>query len=320
MIFSKIIGTGCYLPKKFISNDDISKILDTSDEWITTRTGIKNRHIAADDENTSDLATMAVKRALKDGGLIANDLDAIILATTTPDIIFPASATKIQHNIGMTKGFAFDVQAVCSGFLYALLVADSFLKTGKAKRVAVIGAEVMSRIVDWKDRNTCVLFGDGSGAVILEQCEGKKNNGIIDIDLYSDGQYIDMLLVNGSISKENCSGKIEMNGREVFRHAVTKMMAAIKSIVHKNNLELGDLDWLLLHQANDRIIRLVAEKLGVEQHKAISMVHAHANTSAASIPLALDHSIKEQKIKRGDLIALSAIGGGLTWGSALLKL
>ncbi len=320
MIFSKVIGIGSYLPEKISTNDDLSKIIDTSDEWITTRTGIKKRHIAEEDEHTSDLATQALQNALKDAEITENDLDTIIVATTTSDLIFPATAVKVQNNIGMKKGFAFDIQAVCSGFLYALQIADSFIKTQKTKRVAIVGAEVMSRIVDWSDRNTCVLFGDGAGAVILEQSEGQQNDGILDVALYSDGQYSDLLMVNGGVSKGNISNKIEMNGREVFRHAVTKMTDSIKRIVDKNDFNIQDLDWVLLHQANHRIIKSVAQKLGIEECKAISTVHEHANTSAASIPLALDRYVKNGKAKPGDLIALSAIGGGLTWGSALLKL
>ena len=320
MIFSKVIGIGSYLPEKISTNDDLSKIIDTSDEWITTRTGIKKRHIAKEDEHTSDLATQALQSALENAKITGNDLDTIIVATTTPDLIFPATAVKVQNNISMKKGFAFDIQAVCSGFLYALQIADSFIKTQKTKRVAIVGAEVMSRIVDWSDRNTCVLFGDGAGAVILEQSEGQQNDGILDVALYSDGQYSDLLMVNGGVSKGNISNKIEMNGREVFRHAVTKMTDSIKRIVDKNDFNIQDLDWVLLHQANHRIIKSVAQKLGIEECKAISTVHEHANTSAASIPLALDRYVKNGKAKPGDLIALSAIGGGLTWGGALLKL
>ena len=320
MIFSKVIGVGSYLPKKFSTNHDLAKIIDTSDEWISTRTGIKKRHIADEDEHTSDLATCALQRALESAGIHENDLDAIIVATTTPDLIFPATAVKVQYNIGMKGGFAFDIQAVCSGFLYALQIADSFIKRQVTKRVAIIGAEVMSRIVDWNDRNTCVLFGDGAGAVILEQCEEEQNRGILDIKLYSDGQYSNLLMVNGGGSKGNMSNKIEMNGREVFRHAVTKMTDSIKAIVDKNNFNIQHLDWLLLHQANHRIIKSIVQRLEIEEDKAISTVHEHANTSAASIPLALDKYIKNGKVKQGDLIALSAIGGGLTWGSALLRL
>ena len=320
MIFSKIIGIGSYLPKKFFTNDDLAKITNTSDEWITTRTGIKKRHIASNNEYTSDLATYALQKALENAKMTGSDLNAIIVATTTPDLIFPATAVEVQNNIGMQQGFAFDIQAVCSGFLYALQIADSFIKTQVTKRVAVVGAEIMSRIVDWNDRNTCVLFGDGAGAVILEQCEEQQNKGILDINLYSDGQYANLLMVNGGISKGNMNNKIEMNGREVFRHAVTKMTDSIKDILNKNDFDIQNLDWILLHQANYRIIKSVAQKLQIEESKAISTVHEHANTSAASIPLALDSYVKKGKVKQGDLIALSAIGGGLTWGSALLRL
>ena len=320
MIYSRIIGIGGYLPKKIVTNDDLAKTVDTSDEWIITRTGIKKRHIADSNECTSDLAVYALQNALKDAGITANDLDAIIVATTTPDLIFPATAVEVQDSIGMKNGFAFDIQAVCSGFLYALQIADSFIKTRVVKRIAVVGAEIMSRIVDWNDRNTCILFGDGAGAVILEQCEKQQNEGILDINLYSEGQYSDLLMVNGGVAKGNMDSKIEMNGREVFRHAVTKMTDSIKTIVSKNNFNMQSLDWILLHQANHRIIKSVAQRLQIDECKAISTVHEHANTSAASIPLALNSYIKDGKVKKGDLIALSAIGGGLTWGSALLRL
>jgi 3-oxoacyl-[acyl-carrier-protein] synthase-3 len=317
MIFSKIIGVGSYLPKKFMTNEDLSKMVDTSDEWITTRTGIKKRHLIAENENTSDLATNALKNALISSKLSSDDLDAIIVATTTPDRIFPATAAKVQNNIGMKGGFAFDVQAVCAGFIYALQVADSFLKSQKAKRIAVIGADAMSKIVNWQDRNTCVLFGDGAGCVILEQRVQDKNEGILDIQLYSDGQYEEFLMVS---DEGEVPGTIQMNGSEVFRHAVTKMSDSIKSILDKNGTNIEDLDWVLLHQANYRIIKAVAQKLEIDIEKAISTVDQHANTSAASIPLALDSYIRDGKVKEGDLIALSAIGGGLTWGSALLRL
>ncbi|WPX96737.1 beta-ketoacyl-ACP synthase III [Candidatus Bandiella euplotis] len=320
MIFSKIVGIGSYLPENFLTNDELSKTVDTSDEWITTRTGIKKRHIAPEQQYTSDLATEALKNALTHVELTPNYLDAIIVATTTPDRIFPATAVRVQNNIGMRGGFAFDIQAVCAGFIYALQVADSLLKAQQVKRIAVIGADVMSRIVDWKDRNTCVLFGDGAGCVILEQREGEKNDGILDIKLYSDGQYEEFLMVDGGVSRKNKESKIRMAGSEVFRHAVIKMSDSIKSIVEKNKLSIHDLDWLLLHQANYRIIKAVAEKLEINMDKAISMVSEHANTSAASIPLALDCYVKDAKVKTGDLIALSAIGGGLAWGSALIRL
>ena len=314
MTSSKIIGVGSYLPDKILTNNDLEKIVDTSDEWIQTRTGIKKRHIAGDNQKTSDLATIALKNAMNKTKISSSDLDAIILATTTPDLVFPATAVKVQNNIGMHSGFAFDVQAVCSGFLYALQMADSLIKSNKAHRVAVIGAETMSRIVDWTDRSTCVLFGDGAGAVILEKTDNKNNNSIIDIELFSDGKYQDILTVNGGVSSGNLDKKITMSGREVFRYAVTKMPESIKSIVAKNNITLEDLDWVLLHQANERIIKSVLEKLSMNNAKAISTVQHHANTSAASIPLALDHYMLKDKVKSGDLLALSAVGGGLDLG------
>lgn len=319
MTSSKIIGVGSYLPDKILTNNDLEKIVDTSDEWIQSRTGIKKRHIADKDQLTSDLATKALKNAIKYANIFPNDLDVIILATTTPDLVFPATAVKVQNNIEMHSGYAFDVQAVCSGFLYALQIADSLIKSNKANRVAVIGAETMSRIIDWNDRSTCVLFGDGAGAVILEKTED-NNSGIIDIELFSDGKYQDILIVNGGVSSGNLDKKITMNGREVFRYAVTKMPESINSIVKKHNLTVEDLDWVLLHQANQRIIKSVLEKLELDIEKAIFTIQHHANTSAASIPLALDNYVSEGKVKSGDLIALSAVGGGLTWGSALIRI
>ena len=320
MISSKIVGVGSYLPEKILTNNDLEQILDTSDEWIQARTGIKKRHIADKNQKTSDLATIAVERALINANLNSNDLDALILATTTPDLIFPATAVRVQNNIKMNSGFAFDIQAVCSGFLYALQLGDSLIKSNKAKRVAIIGAETMSRIIDWTDRSTCVLFGDGAGSVILEKTEGNEHQGIIDIELFSDGSLQDILAVGGGVSGGNLDKKIEMNGREVFRYAVTKMPESIKSIVNKNQITLENLDWVLLHQANERITKAVIDKLGINIEKAVSTVSHHANTSAASIPLALDHYVSNGKVKTGDLIALAAVGGGLTWGSALLRI
>lgn len=320
MISSKIIGVGSYLPEKILTNADLEQTLDTSDEWIQTRTGIKKRHIATEDQKTSDLATLAVINALKNANINPNDLDALILATTTPNLVFPATAVRVQNNIKMDRGFAFDIQAVCSGFLYALQLGDSLIKSNKARRVAIIGAETMSRIIDWTDRSTCVLFGDGAGAVILEKTDSNDSYGIIDIELFSDGSLQDILAVHGGISSGNLNKKIEMNGREVFRYAVTKMPESIKSLVNKNQLNLEDLDWILLHQANERIINAVMDKLGINIEKSVSTVPYHANTSAASIPLALDNYMSSGKIKSGNLIALAAVGGGLTWGSALLKI
>jgi 3-oxoacyl-[acyl-carrier-protein] synthase-3 len=320
MISSKIVGVGSYLPEKILTNDDLEQMLDTSDEWIQARTGIKKRHIADENQKTSDLATIAVENALKNANLSSNDLDALILATTTPDLIFPATAVRVQNNIKMNSGFAFDIQAVCSGFLYALQLGDSLIKSNKAKRVAIIGAETMSRIIDWTDRSTCVLFGDGAGSVILEKTESNEHQGIIDIELFSDGSLQDILVVNGGVSGGNLDKKIEMNGREVFRYAVTKMPKSIQSIMNKNQITLENLDWVLLHQANERITKAVVDKLGIDIEKAVSTVSHHANTSAASIPIALEHYISSGKVKTGDLIALAAVGGGLTWGSALLKI
>ena len=319
MKFSRIVGTGSYLPEKTLTNDELQDRLNTSNEWIRARTGIETRRIANNNQNTSDLATLALEKALKNANLAANDIDAIVLATTTPDLIFPATAVRVQRNIKMKKGFAFDVQAVCSGFIYALQIADSLIKAEKVQRIAVIGAETMSRIVNWYDRSTCVLFGDGAGALILEKNES-TNQGIIDIELFSDGEYQDMLIVNGGVSSGNFDEKVTMNGREVFRHAVTKIPESIENIIQKNNINLEELNWILLHQANQRIIKSVMSKLNVDVNKAISTVAHHANTSAASIPLALDEYVITKKIKTGDLIVLSALGAGFTWGAALIKI
>ncbi|MFQ3307001.1 MAG: 3-oxoacyl-[acyl-carrier-protein] synthase-3 [Candidatus Midichloriaceae bacterium] len=319
MIFSKIAAVGSYLPKRVMTNDELPSTLDTSDHWIRTRTGITKRYIAEDNQFTSDLGANALINALSTSNISEQELDGIIVATTTPDLVFPSTAVKIQEKINLLKGFAFDIQAVCSGFIYALCVADSMIKSGQAKKIAVIGAETMSRILDWTDRDTCVLFGDGAGAVILEKQESEINNGVLDIDLFSDGRYIDLLKVDGGVSKGNLDSKMTMNGREVFKHAVTKMTYLIKNTLDKNNFSIKDLDWMILHQANNRIIQAVREKLSIEENKAVSTVEHHANTSAASIPLALDSYIKNEKIKRGDLIAMASIGGGMTWGSALIR-
>ena len=319
MITSKLISYGAYLPKKVLTNDDLSKIVETSDDWITTRTGIKKRHIAGEEELTSDLATKALEAALNKQSLDTDDLDAIILATTTPDIIFPATAIKVQNNIGMKKGFALDIQAVCSGFIYALSIADSMIKARQVKRVAVIGAEVMSKIIDWKDRSTCVLFGDGAGAVIVEASEDTEI-GILGIDLYSDPKLYDILKVDGGVAKGNMNAKISMNGKEVFRYAVTRMLSSTTTLAKKIGIIIDQIDCLIPHQANYRIIKAITERVGIEHEKVISTVASHANTSAASIPLALEYAINEGKAKVGDIIALTSAGAGMTWGSAFIKL
>jgi len=322
-IRSIAIGCGSYLPKNIVTNDDLAKKMDTSDEWIKSRTGIFQRHIAADGEHTSDLASKAAQNALTQAGIDASSIDLIILATTTPDNTFPSSATRVQHLLNIKSSAAFDIQAVCSGFIYALATADSFIRTGQAKRVLVIGAETLSRILDWNDRRTCVLFGDGAGAVILEgqEVEDSTNNrGILSTHLYSDGSARDILFVDGGPGSINHkTGCIRMEGQEVFKHAIQKLTSCTKSALEANHLTVEDIDWVIPHQANQRILDGVIKKLRAPKSKLISTVNHHANTSAASIPLAIADAVADKKIQRGDLLALQAIGGGLTWGSALIR-
>ena len=315
---SKIISTGSYLPEKSLSNFDIEKIVDTTDQWITERTGIKKRHIVAKDELTSDISAKAAKKALKAANLKAEDIDLIILATTTPDLTFPSTATTIQAKIGAKNAFAFDVQAVCSGFVYAISTADNFIKSGQVKNALVIGADTLSKIVDWKDRNTCVLFGDGAGAVVLQATE-EKNKGIISSKLKSDGKLNDILKTSGGPSLNKKAGIIEMSGKEVFKHAVEKMASCVIASLKEVNLKPEDIDLLVPHQANLRILSSVAKRLKLPKDKVMITVQDHANTSAASIPLALDQAFEENKIKDGDLIVLEALGGGLTWGSVVVR-
>lgn len=315
---SKIIATGSYLPSKVLTNSDLEKIVDTTDSWIFERTGIKKRHIAAENELTSDIAFEAAKNALNNSSLKAEDIEMIILATTTPDLTFPATATTVQSKLNAKSAFAFDIQAVCSGFVFALTTANNFIKSGQVKNALVIGADVLSRIVDWKDRNTCVLFGDGAGAVIL-QATDEKNSGIIDSNLYSDGSLNDILKTNGGVSFNQNSGFIEMTGKEVFKHAVEKMSKSVTSLLEKANLKVSDIDLLIPHQANSRILCAVANRLNLAEDKVIITVENHANTSAASIPLALDYAVKNNKVKKGDLVVFEALGGGLTWGSIVLR-
>lgn len=315
---SKIISTGSYLPKKFLTNYDLEKTVDTTDSWIVERTGIKKRHVAAENELTSDIAFEAAKIALENSGLKAEEIDMIILATTTPDLTFPATATKVQAKLNANSAFAFDIQAVCSGFVFALATADNFIKSGQVKNALVIGADILSRIVDWKDRNTCVLFGDGAGAVVL-QATTEENSGIISSDLHSDGSLNDILKTSGGPSLNQKSGFIEMSGKEVFKHAVDKMSKSVIAALRKANLQVGDIDLLVPHQANARILSAVANRLELSEEKIILTVESHANTSAASIPLALDYAVKNNRVKKGDLVVLEALGGGLTWGSVVLK-
>lgn len=315
---SKIISTGSYLPKKFLTNYDLEKTVDTTDSWIFERTGIKKRHLAEENELTSDIAFEASKRALENSGLKAEDIDMIILATTTPDLTFPATATKVQAKLNANSAFAFDIQAVCSGFVFAMATADNFIKSGQVKNALVIGADILSRIVDWKDRNTCVLFGDGAGAVVL-QATTEESSGIISSDLHSDGSLNDILKTSGGPSSNQKSGFIEMAGKEVFKHAVDKMSKSVIAALKKANLKVSDIDLLVPHQANARILSAVANRLELSEEKIILTVESHANTSAASIPLALDYAVKNNRVKKGDLVVLEALGGGLTWGSVVLK-
>jgi 3-oxoacyl-[acyl-carrier-protein] synthase-3 len=317
-IKSKIISTGSYLPAKILSNFDLEKIVDTTDDWIVERTGIKNRHIAAENELTSDIAFEAAKKAIENSGIPAEEIEMIILATTTPDLTFPATSTKVQAKLGAKGAFAFDIQAVCSGFVYAITVADNFIKSGQVKNALVIGADVLSRIVDWKDRNTCVLFGDGAGAVVL-QATTDENSGIMAASLHSDGFLNDILKTSGGTSSNQKSGFIEMAGKEVFKHAVEKMSKSVTSTLEKAHLKVSDIDFMVPHQANARILSAVANRLELPQEKVILTVENHANTSAASIPLALDSANSQGKFKKGDVLVLEALGGGLTWGSVVLK-
>ncbi len=322
-IRSIIAGCGAYLPEKILTNAELARMVDTSDEWIVERTGIRERRIAAEGENTSDLATKAVERALEAAGMTASDLDVVVLATATPDHTFPATATRIQANLGMRRGFAFDVQAVCSGFIYALAVADNFIKSGQARSAAVIGAETFSRILDWNDRATCVLFGDGAGAVILRasEAQGKVvDRGILSTHLHSDGRHHDLLYVDGGPSSTGTVGHVRMEGKEVFRHAVVNLADAVNEALAANGLKADDVDWLVPHQANRRIIDGTARKLGVSAERVIITGDRHANTSAASIPLAWTEAGADGRMRAGQLVLLEAMGGGFTWGSALVRM
>lgn len=315
---AKIISTGSYLPSKILTNFDLEKMVETSDEWITERTGIKQRHIADDNELTTDLAYNASKQAIENSNINKDDIELIVFATTTPDRTFPSSATILQNKLGISnKCFAFDVQAVCCGFIYALNIANNFIKTGQVKTALIIGAETISRIVDWTDRNTCVLFGDGAGAVILQATEEDK--GILNCKMHSDGQYGPLLDTSGGVSLNQKSGLIHMEGREIFKLAVNKMSDCVFENLQECGLTASDISLLVPHQANKRIIDGVGRKLGLPEEKVILTVHNHANTSAASVPLALDYALKNNKIKDNDIIVLEALGGGLTWGSIIIK-
>lgn len=322
VIRSVIRGIGAYLPKRVLTNRDLAKMVDTSDEWITERTGIKSRHIAEDDEFTSDLGIAAAKQALIRSGTDPVDIDLIICATATPDRTFPSTAVRIQHGLGVTKGAAFDIQAVCSGFIYALTTADNFLKAGQSRRALVIGAETFSRIIDWEDRGTCVLFGDGAGAVVLEaqpQLGSREDRGILASRIRSDGRYEDMLYVDGGPGSTRTVGHLRMNGREVFRHAVQKISGVIEETLVMTGYTPDEIDLYVPHQANVRILDGVGKKLGVHPDKVMKTLDRHGNTSAASIPLALNQAFEEQRLGEGKLVLMEAMGGGFTWGSVLAR-
>ena len=319
---SVVRGTGHYLPDRVVPNSWFAERLDTSDEWIRTRTGIERRHFAAEGQATSDMGLRAARAALDKAGLTPDDIDGIVLATSTPDHTFPASATMIQYGLGMTHGFAYDVQAVCAGFVFALANADAMIRGGLAKRVLVIGSETFSRILDWTDRGTCVLFGDGAGALILEAQEGagsSNDRGILSADLNSDGQYRELLYVDGGVSTTGTAGQLRMQGNLVFRHAVEKLAKTAHIALDKAGLTAGQVDWLVPHQANARIITATAQKMGLPMDKVVLTVADHGNTSAASIPLALSVADGEGRFAPGDVIVTEAIGGGLSWGSVVLR-
>ena len=316
---SVLTGVGSYLPERVLTNAELAKRVDTSDEWIVERTGIRERHIAADGEWTSDLACAASVNALKAAGREATDVDLIIVATTTPDLTFPATAARVQAELGANQGIAFDLQAVCSGFVFALATADNFLARGQAKTALVIGAETFSRIMDWEDRGTCVLFGDGAGAVVLEAQEDHGGRGVISTFLRPEGRMHDLLYVDGGPSRTQSVGKVRMVGNAVFRHAVEHISGAMLEACSRAGVSIDDVDWFVPHQANQRILDGVARKLGIDVDKVVSTVALHGNTSAASVPLALDVATRDGRIKKGDLVLMEALGGGLTWGAALLR-
>ncbi len=321
MARSVVVGTGSYLPARILTNDELARMVDTSDEWIVQRTGIRERHIAAEGELTSDLATNAARRALESAGLTPADIDLIIVATTTPDRTFPATAVAVQTKLGMTHGAAFDIQAVCSGFVYGLTTADSMMKAGLARRALVIGAETMSRLLDWTDRTTCVLFGDGAGAVVLAREEGDdpEASGVLAARLRSDGRHQDKLYADGGPSSTGTVGHLRMEGKEVFRHAVGMITDVIEDSFALTGMTADSIDWFVPHQANIRIIDASAKKLGIADEKVVRTVALHGNTSAASIPLALSVAVSDGRIRKGDIVLLEAMGGGFTWGAVLVR-
>ena len=312
-------GVGSYLPERVVTNHDLAKWVDTSHDWIVQRTGIEQRHMVAEGEKTSDLAVAAAEKAMAHAGIDASQLDLIVIATTTPDDTFPSTATTVQRKLNAARAFAFDVQAVCAGFVYALTVAESMMKAQKAKKALVIGAESFTKLLDWEDRGTCVLFGDGAGAVILESHDVDDEYGILASSLHSDGNYRDILYVDGGPSATGDVGHVRMEGREVFRHAVEKLSSVMDEVIHEAGLTAEDVDWLVPHQANLRIINGMQKKLNLPEDRVVRTVHKHANTSAASIPLALSEAVHDGRIKAGDLLALEAIGGGLAWGASLVR-
>ncbi|WP_205412239.1 beta-ketoacyl-ACP synthase III [Sphingomonas crusticola] len=317
-----IAGTGSALPPRRVTNEELAQTVDTSDEWIVERTGIRARHIAGDGETTATLATEAARKALAAAGMAATDIDLIVLATATPDQTFPATATKVQDALGIRDCVAFDVAAVCSGFLYALSVAESMIRGGGSTNALVIGAETFSRILDWEDRATCVLFGDGAGAVVLTPEEGDGGNqdrGVLSTALHADGRHNQLLYVDGGPSTTGTVGKLRMKGPEVFRHAVVNLAAVLEEALTKTGLKVADVDWIVPHQANRRILDATARKLGLAPERVVITVDEHANTSAASVPLALDVAVRDGRIKRGDIVVLEAMGGGFTWGAAVVR-
>lgn len=321
MIASRVIGCGGYLPEKVVTNHDLAKIVDTSDEWIKTRTGISQRHVAAEGEYTSDLAAAASKQAMQLAGIKPEEIDLIIVATTTPDNTFPSVAVEVQAKLGANNAFGFDVQAVCAGFIYALSAADKFIKSGQIKTALVIGSETMSRILDWQDRATCVLFGDGAGAFVLRADDNNDGRGVMSTHLHSDGCHKELLYVDGGASQGNQAvGYVRMHGRGVFRHAVDKIGNSIVEALKHNNLKPADIDWFVPHQANLRIIEGIANRFNLPREKVVVTVDRHANTSAASVPLAMAELVSENKLKPCDIVILEALGGGLAWGSAAIKL
>ena len=322
MLRSRIAGCGAYLPERVLTNDELARSVDTTDEWIVNRTGIRQRHIAAPDERTSDLALHAARAALESAGIGADEVDLIVLATATPDNTFPATATTVQAKLGITRGAAFDLQAVCTGFVYGVSVADNFIKCGQARTVLVIGAETFSRILDWEDRSTCVLFGDGAGAMVLRAVETNGDNGdrcVLSTHLHSDGRQRHLLFVDGGPSSTQTVGHLRMSGRDVFRHAVGLLAAAVDEALEANAMSADDIDWLVPHQANKRIMDATVRKLGLPPEKMVCTIERHANTSAASIPLALAEASGDGRIKPGHVVLIEGMGGGFTWGSAMVR-